>query len=86
MTVAERFGENLRRCRRRVRLSQEATAERASLHRTEIGLLESGQRMPRVDTLMKLAGAIEASPAELVQGIQWLPGQARSGGFSVRPR
>jgi hypothetical protein len=39
--------------------------------------------MPRVDTLMKLAGAVEASPGELLEGIQWLPGQARSGAFSV---
>jgi transcriptional regulator with XRE-family HTH domain len=38
--VAERFGDNLRRTRRREGLSQEQLAARASLHRTEIGRLE----------------------------------------------
>lgn len=74
MTVAERFGANLLRCRRRVRLSQEQTAVRALLHRTEIGLLEHGERVPRIDTLMKLAGALEVAPGELLAGIEWLPG------------
>jgi transcriptional regulator with XRE-family HTH domain len=80
MTVAERFGANLLRCRRRVRLSQEQTALRASLHRTEIGLLEHGERLPKIDTLMKLAGALEVAPAELLAGIEWLPGPERRPG------
>ena len=38
--VAKRFGENLRRVRKELGLSHEETGYRASLHRTEIGLLE----------------------------------------------
>lgn len=83
MEVAERFGKNLLRCRRRVRLSQEETAARASLHRTEIGLLEQGQRTPRVDTLIKLMGALEASADDLLAGIEWNPGQCREGSIHV---
>ena len=83
MTPAERFGQNLKRCRRRVRLSQEAVAMRASLHRTEVGLLEQGKRKARIDTLMKLCGAVEAKPAELLDGIEWLPGQDHDGRFSI---
>ncbi len=41
LAVAERFGWNLRRVRRREDLSQERLARRASLHRTEIGKLEN---------------------------------------------
>jgi transcriptional regulator with XRE-family HTH domain len=73
MTVAERFGRNLWRVRRRMDLSQEQLAARASLHRTEIGLLEGGKRVARVDTLMKLTGALEADPRDLLRGIEWQP-------------
>ena len=71
--VAERFGENLRRVRRREDLSQEKLARRASLHRTEIGLLEKGERVCRIDTLIRLAGAMAVPPGELLDGIDWVP-------------
>lgn len=44
MNVAEHFGHNLRRARKQAGLSQEELAVRASLHRTEIGLVERGER------------------------------------------
>ncbi|HKB51634.1 MAG TPA: helix-turn-helix transcriptional regulator [Solirubrobacterales bacterium] len=52
LTVARRFGANLRQLRRQADLSQEEVGARASLHRTEIGLLERGARVPRIDTLV----------------------------------
>jgi transcriptional regulator with XRE-family HTH domain len=79
--VAERLGDNLRRTRRRVGLSQEQVAIRASLHRTEIGLLERGGRVARVDTLIQLAGAMSVQPAELLDGIGWTPGDVQGGSF-----
>lgn len=82
MSIEEQFGANLLRCRRRVRLSQEQTADRASLHRTEIGYLERGLRIPRIDTLAKLMGALEVSADDLMRGIEWLPsGQRATGQF-----
>lgn len=81
MTVAERFGRNLWRCRRRADLSQEELSSRAALHRTEIGLLEQGKRTAKVDTLMKLAGALEADPAVLLKGIAWQPVENPPGCF-----
>jgi len=81
VTVAEQFGANLRRHRRIARLSQEQTAVRASLHRTEVGLLENGRRVPRIDTVMKLAAALEIGVASLMEGIEWLPGEVRRGQF-----
>ena len=83
MTPAECFGANLKRARRHVRLSQEDVALRASLHRTEIGLLESGQRRPRIDTMAKLAAAVEARPDELMEGIAWVCPDLRGGSFVV---
>jgi len=83
MDVAARFGENLLRCRQRANLSQEELGFLASLHRTEIGLLERGTRIPRIDTLVKLAGALSVPPSELIEGIDWKPGSSTSGNFSV---
>jgi transcriptional regulator with XRE-family HTH domain len=71
LTVAQQFARNAVRCRKRAGFSQEEVGFRASLHRTEIGLLEQGKRMPRIDTFVKLATALEADPAELLHGINW---------------
>jgi transcriptional regulator with XRE-family HTH domain len=81
VSVAQQFGDNLRRCRRRTGLSQEETAVRASLHRTAVGQLERGERVARVDTLIKLAGSLDASPAELLAGLAWEAGGTRRGNF-----
>ena len=82
---AARFAENLRRCRKGADLSQEQLGLRSSLHRTAIGLLERGARMPRIDTLVKLAAALEIPPGELIEGIAWTPGDARPGEFAFTP-
>jgi transcriptional regulator with XRE-family HTH domain len=79
--VAGRAGSNLRRVRRREGLSQEQLAERASLHRTEIGRLEHGERVCRIDTLIRLAGAMAVPPGELLKGIDWVAGPRTSGAF-----
>jgi transcriptional regulator with XRE-family HTH domain len=81
--VAVRFGENLRRWRRRADFSQEQLGYRASLHRTEIGLLERGARMPRIDTIIKLATGLEIAPATLLAGITWEPGGVTPGAFAI---
>jgi transcriptional regulator with XRE-family HTH domain len=81
VSVARQFGSNLANVRRRAGLSQEEVGVRASLHRTEISLLERGERLPRVDTLVKVAGALEISPCDLLEGIAWEPGETRLGSF-----
>ena len=76
-------GENLPRCRKRAGMSQEELGVRASLHRTEISLLERGLRVARIDTLIKLAGSLSISPCELLEGIEWSPGRTTSGQFAL---
>lgn len=83
MSVAERFGKNLARCRKRAGLSQEETAVRASLHRTAVGQIERAERVCRVDTLIKLAGALGVEPGELLVGLEWEPGGTRLGEFRL---
>lgn len=84
LDVARRFGANLRRVRRRADLSQEEVGARASLHRTEIGLLERGARVPRIDTLVKLSAALGVRiDCALLEGIGWSPASTRPGAFTV---
>ena len=46
-------------------------------------MLERGVRVPRIDTLVKLAGAIEVDPAELLKGISWQSGGRPEGHFGT---
>ncbi len=80
--VADLFGANLAYCRKRAKLSQEELAVRASLHRTAVGQLERGERVARVDTLIKLAGSLDIPPGELLDGMDWEPGGTRLGRFT----
>jgi transcriptional regulator with XRE-family HTH domain len=81
VTVAEQFGKNLARQRRLADLSQEETAVRAGVHRTEVSQLERGLRLARADTIAKLSAALEVDPGELFEGIVWEPGEVRRGTF-----
>ena len=85
--VARQFGENLKRARRRAGVSQEGLGVLSSLHRTEIGLLERGARVPRIDTLVKVASALKIAPDELMEGVEWTPGSTHTepGGFTFSP-
>ena len=83
MSIAKQFGKNLHRARKAVGLSQEQTAVRASVHRTEIGLLERGERTPRIDTAIKLASVLGVAPADLFEGIVWSPGATTLGQFTA---
>lgn len=83
MDVAEQFGRNLAYCRRRAKLSQEELAVRASLHRTAVGMLERGERLPRIDTLVKLAGSLEVDVGELLGGLEWESGGTVYGHFRL---
>lgn len=83
--AAKRLGKNLWMARRRAGYSQEALGALCGLHRPEIGFVENGERLPRVDTLMKLAGALGLGAEALVDGIEWIPpGPSASGSFAVR--
>lgn len=69
-----RFGENLARCREGADVSQEELSFRASIHRTEVSLLERGERMPRVDTALRIASSLGVPLDDLVAGLEWRPG------------
>lgn len=79
--LARRFGENMKRARRGAVLSQEELSFRAELHRTEISQLERGLRLPRLDTIAKVAGAAEIPVERLFDGVVWRPGSFSRGTF-----
>jgi transcriptional regulator with XRE-family HTH domain len=81
--IAERFAFNVRRLRVAADISQEELAFRADIHRTQVSLIESGERLPRLETLVKLAGALGVTTNDLVEGIAWEPFEQMSGGFAV---
>lgn len=84
--AAARLGRNVFMARRRACFSQEALGALASLHRTEVGMVEKGERLPRVDTLIKLASALGVGAAELLEGVDWVvPAPTRPGSFVVSP-
>lgn len=82
MVVADQLGVNLAYCRKRAKLSQEELAVMASLHRTAVGQIERGERVCRVDTLIKLAGSLDIPPGDLLDGMGWDPGGTRIGQFT----
>jgi transcriptional regulator with XRE-family HTH domain len=71
--VAKRFSENLTAAREQSGLTQEALAQAAEIHRTQIGELLRGNQLPRLDTLLRLAGALNVPPAELLDGLSFEP-------------
>jgi len=81
--LAEAFGHNLRRHRRRAGLTQVEVADIAELHRVAVGEMERGQRMPRADTILKVAAAVDVSACALLVGLRWWPGHYVAGRFDV---
>ncbi|MFM4966275.1 helix-turn-helix domain-containing protein [Aeromonas veronii] len=68
--VREQFGKNLKNYRQSMGVSQEALAEKASLHRTYIGSAERGERNISLENIVKIANALDISPSKLLQGIE----------------
>jgi transcriptional regulator with XRE-family HTH domain len=63
------FGENLRRARRRARLTQVELSTAAPLDRAAISRLECGERAPDLPTLLRICAALGIEPRELLRGI-----------------
>jgi transcriptional regulator with XRE-family HTH domain len=80
-----RFAANLALLRKAAGISQEELSFRAAIHRTQISMIESGHRMPRLDTLIKLAGALGVPLQDLLKGIAWEPSMVSPGRFIVEP-
>jgi transcriptional regulator with XRE-family HTH domain len=66
----EKFAHNLKALRLRRGLARAALARRADVGTDTLLRIESGGRAPRLDTLLKLADALEVRPEELLKGLR----------------
>jgi transcriptional regulator with XRE-family HTH domain len=73
-TVAERFGWNLKIARLRASLKQYELAERIERSPCQVALWESGRNCPRLDSIVRLAEALDIEPGELLRETKGLGG------------
>lgn len=68
--VLVKFGKKVRRRRLELKLSQEELAERASVHRTYIGMIERGEKNITLKNIEKIARALKISIADFFRSQQ----------------
>lgn len=61
------FGENVRKHRRLLNLSQEDLADRADLHRTYIGMIERAEKNITLVNIQRIAAALDVNIEDLVK-------------------
>lgn len=71
------LGSAIRRRREQLRLSQEALAERACVHRTYVGGVERGERNITVVTLAKFADALKTQASTILRDAEELRSSPR---------
>lgn len=67
--TVEELGRRLKSRREKLKLSQEAVAERLDMHASNYARIERGQQSPRVQILMLIAKALETTPGALLDGL-----------------
>lgn len=65
--LRETLALNLRRIRKQRGLSQETLADIVGLHRTYVGSIERGERNLGIDTVEKIANALDVEVGELLK-------------------
>lgn len=68
-TPAAKFAANVERLRESRGMTQEQLGWASGLHQTAVARIESGERKPTFNTILKLAAGLEAPPADLFAGI-----------------
>ena len=67
MSLRQTVAKNLKRLRREKSISQEELADKADINRNYVGMIERSENAASVDTLEKLAGALDVEPDEFFQ-------------------
>ena len=68
--IRRRFGDEVRRRRLSLGLTQEGLAERARLHPTYVGAIERGERNLSLQNIIRLARALRTKPGSLFHEIE----------------
>ena len=70
MVDAVLIGKVIQKCRLEKEMSQEVLSGLAGLDRTHYSKIERGLRSPTIDTLFKIAGALDIPPHQLMIEIE----------------
>jgi len=70
MDVLKKLGNNIRKYRNNLNISQENLAFESGLHRTYIGSIERGEKNVSFKNLYKIASALKTTVSELTNGIK----------------
>lgn len=70
MHMALYFGIQVKRMRTDKQITQAQLAQQAHLDRTYISMLERGLRIPNLETVIRIAHALNVTAAEIVCGIE----------------
>lgn len=65
MDIVRVFGNNVRKYRMALGLSQEAFADKCGLHRTYISAVECFRRSIAIENIQRIANALEIEPYKL---------------------
>lgn len=71
------IGKHIKEKRISKSLTQEKLAERTGLCSSYIGMIERGEKIPKMETFIKIINVLEASPAEILADVT-------NTGFQVR--
>ncbi|WP_417831867.1 helix-turn-helix domain-containing protein [Terasakiella sp.] len=73
MTIEEQLGQNIKEKRIACGMSQFELAEKMGTEQTYISKLEAGKKKLRVDTVVRLALALNTTASDLLNGIALQP-------------
>ena len=68
--LPKKFGKQVKIERIKQDISQEKLAELADLHRTTLGIIEKGKAFPTLDSIAKIANALNIKLSELFKNIE----------------
>jgi transcriptional regulator with XRE-family HTH domain len=68
-----RFGENVALARGDAGMKRQLVAPRAGLSVDGLAKIERGEREPRLSSIVRIVGALGAQPADLGDGLLWVP-------------
>ncbi len=64
-----RFGKKVREERKKLGLSQEEFADRASVHRTYVGMIERAEKNITLESMEKIAKALKIKISDLLENL-----------------
>jgi transcriptional regulator with XRE-family HTH domain len=81
-----RFAANVERGRTRLGYSVDQLAERSQMGKAELEAVLRGEKEAHVDSIIRIAGALDVSPGKLYDGVAWIPDGEGGGEYRIDER